>query len=190
MAEVAPAQPELTTTDPSPADEAAAAAGNGSSDPIEDEDHHPDDEHNSDEEHEEEEHEEEVKEWDEGGKSHCGYGETVHETLMSIGANIHKVVGEPSEGVQNAMKSIGNWFQEASYAARDLKRGKMDVAGETAAAMKSVVSGDEDENKEEEGEEADGEHPAEDVAEGEDAVEPLETVAEEKSDANENEASA
>eukprot|EP01083_Nonionella_stella_P056792 149360_1 len=67
---------------------------------------------------------------------------------MSIGETIHKVVGDPNEGVQGAMQSIGNWFQEASYAARDLQSGNMDVAGETAAVMKSVVSGDEDDNQE------------------------------------------
>lgn len=91
------------------------------------------------------------KEWDEGGKSHCGYSDSVHETLMSIGQSIHRVVGEPSEGVQGAMRGIGSWFQEASYAARDLKMGKMNMTEETAAAMKSVVSGDEEE-KEEDGE--------------------------------------
>lgn len=91
------------------------------------------------------------KEWDEGGKSHCGYSDSVHETLMSIGQSIHRVVGEPSEGVQGAMRGIGSWFQEASYAARDLKTGKMNMTEETAAAMKSVVSGDEEE-KEEDGE--------------------------------------
>mmetsp|Transcript_25353 Transcript_25353/g.43278 ORF Transcript_25353/g.43278 Transcript_25353/m.43278 type:complete len:212 (-) Transcript_25353:350-985(-) len=105
----------------------------------------------------EEEIENEVKEWDEGGKSHCGYGDSVHDTLMSIGQSIHKVVGEPSDGVQGAMQSVGNWFQEASYAVRDLKRGKMDVAEETAAAMKSVVSNDDEkEDVDEAGEDEDG----------------------------------
>lgn len=85
------------------------------------------------------------KEWDEGGKSHCGYSDQVHDTLMLIGQSIHKVVGEPNETVQSAMKGIGSWFQEASYAARDLQRGKMNVGEETAAAIKSMVSGDEDE---------------------------------------------
>ena len=108
-----------------------------------------DEEHDPEEEDEEQEEEVEVKEWDEGGKSHCGYGEGVHETLMSIGQSIHKVVGEPNEKVQTAMDTVGNWFQEASYAARDLRRGKMDVKGE----LKSVVTGDGDdaENNDEEG---------------------------------------
>ena len=84
------------------------------------------------------------KEWDEGGKSHCGYSDQVHDTLMLIGESIHKVVGEPNETVQSAMKGIGSWFQEASYAARDLQRGKMNVGEEAAAAIKSMVTGDED----------------------------------------------
>ncbi|KAL7532387.1 hypothetical protein ACHAWF_004117 [Thalassiosira exigua] len=116
---------------------------------------HDDDDHDD----EEEDDEPEVKEWDEGGKSHCGYGDSVHEVLMSIGEAMHKVVGEPTDGVQGAMKSVGNWFQEASYAARDLQRGKMDVAEETKAAMKSVVSGDEEDNKEGDGEGGEGASP-------------------------------
>jgi hypothetical protein len=53
-------------------------------------------------------------EWDEGGQSHCGYGDTMHSILMSVGKAIHKVVGEPSEWTQKHMREIGNWFQEAS----------------------------------------------------------------------------
>ena len=93
-----------------------------------------------------------IKEWDEGGKSHCGYGDQVHETLMSIGQSIHKVVGEPNENIKSAMDTVGNWFQEASYAARDFKRGNMNVAEE----MKSVVTGDEQKD-DEVGEEGEGE---------------------------------
>jgi hypothetical protein len=96
----------------------------------------------------EEEHEEgPAKEWDEGGKSHCGYNEIVHDTLMKIGETIHKVVGEPNDTVYSAMKGIGNWFQEASYAARDVQRGNMDVAEEAVQAIKSMVTGDEDDRK-------------------------------------------
>mmetsp|Transcript_25228 Transcript_25228/g.54340 ORF Transcript_25228/g.54340 Transcript_25228/m.54340 type:complete len:173 (+) Transcript_25228:89-607(+) len=143
MAAVAQAE---TVNMSAPEDEAANDAPHDESDPIFSD---ADEDHQDDEDDEEEHEEHETKEWDEGGKSHCGYGDTVHDTLMSIGESIHKVVGEPTnEGVQHAMKSVGNWFQEASYAARDLKSGKMDLGGETAAAMKSVVSGDEDENKE------------------------------------------
>lgn len=101
---------------------------------------------------EEDEHEEEpAKEWDEGGKSHCGYNEFVHETLMKIGETIHKVVGDPSAPVNSAMKGIGNWFQEASYAVRDVKEGKMDVADETVQAIKSMVSGEEDDKRDGDG---------------------------------------
>eukprot|EP00584_Thalassiosira_punctigera_P007035 CAMPEP_0172530088 /NCGR_PEP_ID=MMETSP1067-20121228/3939_1 /TAXON_ID=265564 ORGANISM="Thalassiosira punctigera, Strain Tpunct2005C2" /NCGR_SAMPLE_ID=MMETSP1067 /ASSEMBLY_ACC=CAM_ASM_000444 /LENGTH=203 /DNA_ID=CAMNT_0013314233 /DNA_START=105 /DNA_END=716 /DNA_ORIENTATION=+ len=115
--------------------------------------------------------------WDEGGRSHCGYSETVHDALMSIGESIHRVVGEPGEGMHGAMRGIGNWFQEASYAARDLRRGKMDVAGETAAAMKSVVSGDEDDD-DKEGEGLLGEARTEEEEEEEGGLTKLEPVKE------------
>ena len=109
-----------------------------------------DNEEGDDDEEEDEEEEEEVhvKEWDEGGKSHCGYGDSVHETLMSIGKSIHSVVGEPNETVHNAMDTVGNWFQEASYAVRDLQRGKMNVGEEASAALKSVVASEEKEGGE------------------------------------------
>ena len=138
-----------------------------------------DEEHDPEEEDEEQEEEVEVKEWDEGGKSHCGYGEGVHETLMSIGQSIHKVVGEPNEKVQSVMDTVGNWFQEASYAARDLRRGKMDVKGE----LKSVVTGDGEENNDEEGGGEGGED-GDDNGEKSDGEEELklDTVTEEKDD--------
>lgn len=150
MAAVAPAQAPIIS-DPKETEEPEIGPVDESADADADADHGAEDDHmDEDEENEndDDEHENEVKEWDEGGKSHCGYGDSVHDTLMSIGSSIHKVVGEPNEGVQGTINSIGNWFQEASYAARDLQRGKMDVAEETAAAMKSVVSNDE---KDEEG---------------------------------------
>jgi hypothetical protein len=84
-----------------------------------------------------------VKEWDEGGKSHCGYNDYIHDALMLIGERIHKVVGDPNEQVRSAVKGIGNWFQEASYAARDVRQGKMDVGEETADAIKKIVTGEE-----------------------------------------------
>ncbi|EJK69851.1 hypothetical protein THAOC_08853 [Thalassiosira oceanica] len=99
-----------------------------------------DDEAEGDDDDEDDVHE--VKEWDEGGKSHCGYGDTVHETLMTIGKSIHGVVGDPSDSVHDALTSVGNWFQEASYAMRDLKQGKMNVGEETSDAIKRVVAGD------------------------------------------------
>mmetsp|Transcript_10459 Transcript_10459/g.15897 ORF Transcript_10459/g.15897 Transcript_10459/m.15897 type:complete len:184 (-) Transcript_10459:182-733(-) len=130
---------------------------NDETEPMMDDDRHDhDEEHCDDDDDIDEDEEPAPKEWDEGGKSHCGYGDSVHETLMSIGESIHKVVGEPNEGVQTAMKGIGNWFQEASYAARDLRRGKMDILAEdTQEAMKSVVSGDEDEAEGEKDEDED-----------------------------------
>eukprot|EP00584_Thalassiosira_punctigera_P005743 CAMPEP_0172534164 /NCGR_PEP_ID=MMETSP1067-20121228/6626_1 /TAXON_ID=265564 ORGANISM="Thalassiosira punctigera, Strain Tpunct2005C2" /NCGR_SAMPLE_ID=MMETSP1067 /ASSEMBLY_ACC=CAM_ASM_000444 /LENGTH=98 /DNA_ID=CAMNT_0013318919 /DNA_START=151 /DNA_END=443 /DNA_ORIENTATION=+ len=65
--------------------------------------------------------------WDEGGRSHCGYPDSVHETLMSIGSSVHALFGEPSEALQNKMTDIGNYFQEVSYAARDLRCGKFSM---------------------------------------------------------------
>mmetsp|Transcript_25378 Transcript_25378/g.39848 ORF Transcript_25378/g.39848 Transcript_25378/m.39848 type:complete len:146 (-) Transcript_25378:307-744(-) len=117
--------------------------------------------HLSDEDRDEQEEDdnEEFKAWDEGGKSDCGYRDSLHDTLMAIGASIHKVVGEPSEKVRKAMKGVGNWFQEASYAARDLKRGEMNIAEE--------IKGSNEEEEEEENERG--------------YEEKLETVAEENS---------
>ena len=106
------------------------------------------DQHLDDPDEEEEEQEEgPAKEWDEGGKSHCGYNEFIHDALMKIGESIHKAVGDPNDTVHSAMKGIGNWFQEASYAARDVRQGKMDVAQETVQAIKSMVTGDEDDKR-------------------------------------------
>lgn len=113
-------------------------------------------------EHEDDVDDEQFKGWDEGGKSDCGYRDSFHDTLMSIGASIHKVVGEPSEKIKKAMLGVGNWFQEASYAARDFKRGEMNIAEELKGS-----------NEEEEDEEHDEEE------------EKLETVAEESSKAEE-----
>jgi len=48
------------------------------------------------------------------------------------------------------MNHIGNWFQEAAYAVRDFKEGKMDVGREAVQAVRSVVSGDEDNDGREE----------------------------------------
>lgn len=106
------------------------------------------DQHLDDPDDEEEEQEDgPAKEWDEGGKSHCGYNEFFHDTIMKIGETIHNIVGDPNDTVHSAMKGIGNWFQEASYAARDVRQGKMDVAEETAQAIKSMVTGDEDDKR-------------------------------------------
>lgn len=65
----------------------------------------------------------EIKPWDEGGVSDCGYSTGVHDTLMSVGQSVHNIIGSPSESVKTGMGSVGNWFQEASYAVRDIVRG-------------------------------------------------------------------
>lgn len=79
--------------------------------------------------------------WDEGGRSDCGYSDGVHDTLMSIGEFVHSIFGEPSNDLKAHMRGIGSYFQEASYAARDLGRNRDNLSGaeETAAAMKSYL---------------------------------------------------
>jgi hypothetical protein len=102
----------------------------------------------------------EEAEWDEGGKSHCGYAEVVHSTLMSVGETVHKLVGEPSPSIEKELKAVGNWFQEASYAARDLFRAPQEgeetngMQEDAIDAVKTLLRGgshvqndEEDENK-------------------------------------------
>mmetsp|Transcript_3252 Transcript_3252/g.4933 ORF Transcript_3252/g.4933 Transcript_3252/m.4933 type:complete len:160 (-) Transcript_3252:153-632(-) len=83
----------------------------------------------------------ELKEWDEGGPSHCGYSQTVHDTLMSVGKTVHAVVGEPGMTVKTSMRGIGNWFQEASYAVRDCSRGEETGLAEDAGNVVSSLVG-------------------------------------------------
>lgn len=106
-----------------------------------DDDRHHDDEHHDDEEvHEEEVNE--VQDWDEGGPSHCGYSETVHETIMAVGKSVHTVVGEPSPSMeQGVIKSVGNWFQEASYAVRDFVRGNKEVEDDASQTFHDLKEG-------------------------------------------------
>lgn len=40
---------------------------------------------------------------------------------------MHSFFGEPSQTLQTSMKDIGNYFQEVSYAARDMQRGKLSM---------------------------------------------------------------
>jgi hypothetical protein len=89
----------------------------------------------------EEEIEEETGEWDEGGPSQCGFSLSVHDTLMSAGESVHKVVGEPSEDVESVMKEVGKWFQEASYAVRDFARCDKGVNADTIEAASEMQSG-------------------------------------------------
>ena len=42
---------------------------------------------------------------------------------MAVGEHLHLLFGEPSEYVHDTMFDIGNYFQEVSYAARDIYRG-------------------------------------------------------------------
>ena len=58
-----------------------------------------------------------------GGRSHCGYSDVVHESLMAVGQHLHSLFGEPSDFVHETMLDVGNYFQEISYAARDIYRG-------------------------------------------------------------------
>jgi hypothetical protein len=85
----------------------------------------------------------EVKPWDEGGPSDCGYSETLHHTLMSVGEQVHALVGTPGAKFSSAQKSIGNWFQELSYTTRDILRGENqeDMQKDAADAIKTVMTG-------------------------------------------------
>jgi hypothetical protein len=85
-----------------------------------------------------------IKPWDEGGVSDCGYGEGIHNAIMNVGETIHKIVGAPtSTPVLKMQKSIGNWFQELSYATRDLIRGdhSSTLTKDTADAIHTVMTG-------------------------------------------------
>jgi len=97
----------------------------------------------SDEEGAEEEDEAAIKPWDEGGHSDCGYHDVVHSTLMSVGEKVHKVVGSPGKEISQVQHSIGNWFQELSYAARDIVRGENseEMQQDAADAVSELMSG-------------------------------------------------
>ena len=91
--------------------------------------------------------------WDEGGQSDCGYSDSVHETLMSIGKCMYGIFGEPSDKLHGKMKGIGSYFQEASYVARDWKRGdlKKEEVGELVKDLTIDQDDDEDEVEEDDG---------------------------------------
>ena len=114
---------------------------------------------------------EELKAWDEGGASDCGYSQGVHDTLMSIGGGVHNVVGDPTSQTKSAMGQVGNWFQEMSYAVRDIFRGKTQdmekdshgLFSETVNHVNQLMRGkkeDEAEEKKDEAEEKKDEPPA------------------------------
>lgn len=118
----------------------AATATNTSQFDDDDDDNHSgmhDTDHEDDGIHEGE-HEPEDQEWDEGGPSQCGYSETVHDTLMSVGKSVHGVVGGPSEVVEDGMKAVGGWFQEASYAVRDYVRGNKELEDDSNKAFTTM----------------------------------------------------
>ena len=78
-------------------------------------------------------------EWDEGGPSQCGYNMTIHEFLMSTGETIHGYVGAPSKSLGTQMRRVGNFFQEASYAVRDVVRGENEMSSDTKNAWKELT---------------------------------------------------
>ena len=49
--------------------------------------------------------------WDEGGQSDCGYSDSVHETLISIGKCMYGIFGEPSDTLHGKMKGIGSYIR-------------------------------------------------------------------------------
>lgn len=83
--------------------------------------------------------------WDEGGRSDCGYSDSVHDTLMSIGGFLHGIFGEPSPETEQKMMGIGSCFQDASYTVRDFQRGEANVKEELRGTTE-----DEEEDEEEE----------------------------------------
>jgi hypothetical protein len=113
--------------------------------------YHPDDDplHEDDENEDEEFHK--VTEWDEGGSSHCGYSESVHETLMTVGGSLHGVVGDPPQAVEKKMNTVSNWFQEMSYAIRDFWRSEGNMTEDIQDVVNSVMHSESQEEK-------DGEH--------------------------------
>ena len=106
----------------------------------------PDDDVVEDDENEDEEFHK-VTEWDEGGASHCGYSEGIHETLMTVGGSVHGVVGDPPQAVERKMNTVANWFQEMSYAIRDFWRGQSSMSEDIQDVMNSVMNSDSQEEK-------------------------------------------
>jgi hypothetical protein len=92
-----------------------------------------------------------VKPWDEGGQSDCGYSDAVHDTLMSVGQSVHDVTGDSHQEVLGVQHLIGNWFQELSYAVRDIVRGenKTGMHEDATAALNTILTGGADDEKKE-----------------------------------------
>jgi hypothetical protein len=92
--------------------------------------------------------ENQIRAWDEGGSSDCGYSESLHHVFMSVGGSVHRLVGSPSDSVHSVQKTIGNWFQELSYATRDILRGEggEGMQEDAIKAVGTFVLGGEDMN--------------------------------------------
>ena len=123
--------------------------------------HHPDDHDESVSGDDDSLHANRATEWDEGGPSHCGYHETVHATLMAVGASVHKIVGPPSEPVEGKMNLVSNWFQEASYAIRDFVRGKSNMSEDVHEIMNTIMSNSQSKDEAEEPTKDESSKPAE-----------------------------
>mmetsp|Transcript_43537 Transcript_43537/g.63891 ORF Transcript_43537/g.63891 Transcript_43537/m.63891 type:complete len:163 (+) Transcript_43537:111-599(+) len=57
-------------------------------------------------------------------RSDCGFSDTVHDSLMSIGKSMHGCIGEPSDSVERSMLNFGNVVQEVSISWQDFMNGK------------------------------------------------------------------
>lgn len=85
-----------------------------------------------------------IKPWDEGGPSDCGYSDVVHNTLMSVGEKVHRLIGQPrNSSLSNVQVSVGNWFQELSYATRDILRGENteEMHQDAVGVVNAVITG-------------------------------------------------
>lgn len=89
--------------------------------------------------------------WDEGGMSDCGYSDSVHDALMSIGKLMHSYFGEPSDELHDQMRVVGNTFQEASYTVRDFQRSPSDELQEHMRGVGSAFQQASDTVKKESG---------------------------------------
>jgi len=125
-----------------------------------DENHqHHSDEDMSDDDNDHDDHEENEEEqnnvestWDDGGPSDCGYHEQIHSSFMAAGEAVHELVGPPTQPTRTWQTQVGNWFQELSYAARDLLRGEKHLATDAQNAVHELFRGKNGEEDNENGE--------------------------------------
>merc|ERR1719491_722461 len=63
---------------------------------------------------------------------------------MSVGGSVSAVFGDPGAALRTRMVEVGNYFQEISYAARDLKCGQLSLqdafCADDASSDESIVS--------------------------------------------------